>query len=350
MLPTKRSSESSLLDSILQESNISKTAFDKFAGFPSVFLQLKPDVRDHIAKRYAVGPNSTQTEISLSQATKKPYSEQLLVYTTSVLSEKEQQDASDMMDKKRRELEKELRDDPQYQKLKGSQAGYEYEKEKIDGELEKYKVIVDKKFTPKERPVAWGEGTYFSTNNDLFSWHYGRRGGWSDAPKSRKELIAYITRYDGKVYAISEDADAKTKRRERSKNAPSSTSAETRVIKERAKKLGEEKKKELDKIVDKYFKNQKESLLASATKSFDDAIEKIKAGKEYGTPTITLAINQKLLERISQAYYKILSDSDPLGSYYGTFDEIKRRLVEYSKSLNNLIATIKAEVEKPVKV
>ena len=168
MLPTKRTGTCLLIDSILKESKVSKTAaFDKFADFPSIFLQLKPEMRKMISTSYSVGPKSEQQEISIDKVTKKPYNEQLLVYTTSVLSEKEQRDAAQMLNDKRRDLEKKLRDDPQYQKLEGSQAGTEYKKEKVEGGLEKFKADVDKKFTPKERPVAWGEGTNFQTNQDL---------------------------------------------------------------------------------------------------------------------------------------------------------------------------------------
>jgi hypothetical protein len=244
-------------------------ALKKYADFPSMFLQLKPDTKSSISRQYSVGPKSTQEKIPVEKATKKPYVEQLLVYTTSVLSEAEQNKAQ----RELTDLLNEYGKDPEFQRLRGSQAGNElYEKKKAE-----LKAEVDKKYTPKERPVAWGVGTYFQVDNDLFSYHYGRgRRGWSDAPSNRKSLIEYIQKNNGNVYVIAPDPDVAEKRKLRRDQKPVEDEPRQN-IKDRAMTYLKQKLPELRSKRDQALEMARQQI----TKELDAIFEKAKKDDAY---------------------------------------------------------------------
>jgi hypothetical protein len=309
----------------------------KYAAFPSIFLQLKSEDRDSISRSYDVGPDSVVKEISIDSVAKKPYSEGLIVYTTSVLSNKEQSKAQD-------ELQSAVRDysakDEEYKRFKGSAHGDEM----LEKKKEELKTAIDKKYTPKERPVAWGVGTNFKVNRELFHYHSGRiRGrGYSDAPSNRKDLIEYIKSNGGTAYTISQDTSVATTRQERSKNKTYSD-PQVAVLEERAAKFGLEKKKELDVMIDKYIDIQKKNAVDSLQTQLDSITAKIKVGEAYSIPQITLPLNSKMLTALGEAYYKLKSGSR-VPFYSSTFEDAKKSLMDYVKELNDLVAKIKSAV------
>lgn len=258
------------------EKVIKEAPINKFAGFPSILLSLSTDEKKSISRRYEVGPKSEQSEITAEQATKKPWSESLLIYTTSVLSDKEQRNA-------RREVEDAMNNfsnTPDYAKLHGSAAG----REMYDAKKAEVLAQVSEKYKPKERAVAWGIGTYFVVNREMFSYNYHGRGrAQSDAPNSRKSLIEYIKRYGGKVYYISKDPDVAATMRSRQK---SYTSEEQKNIQNRAVAYAKAKKQQLDPIVDQYIATQK----AVFGKNLDLLAEKIKTGELYSSSDISKVI------------------------------------------------------------
>jgi len=222
--------------------------FDKYAAYPKIFLSLDTQSKKQISRQYGVGPKSEVEEIQISKATRKPYSENLLVYTTFTLSEKQQKDAQKDLEKAKRDLE----NDSKYQDVRGSRAGDKMYEE----EMAKARATIDKKYKPMEHPVAWGIGTYFIVNNNMFRYYYGGRGRpVSTAPSNRKQLIEYIKDNKGKVYHITKDSSAVEKMKERVERKDWETESQ-KAFKARAKAFGDAKSKEMELLVDKYVMEQ----------------------------------------------------------------------------------------------
>lgn len=272
------------ISSIVKEAKWVNSSISKTADFPSLFMQLKPEERTQISQQYNVGPKSTQEEIPIDKADKKPYKDLLLVYTTSVLSEKEQQDAQGTIRKKQDEFYK----SPEYQKLHGSQAGKElWEAKKLEIEKE-----INSKLTPAERPVAWGIGINFNVNRKLFKYHWSRRGRtqWSDEPKNRKDLIEYIAKNGGKVYVISQDADLQALRQKRREQAPVDRTYQDNPYKIRAKLYLQKKLPAIQQAVDKIEKTIGDKIL----QNFENAFLKMKNDPGYG-----IDIGRELMNGVS---------------------------------------------------
>jgi hypothetical protein len=334
--------KSEIIDSVLKTSVesrcISKVAMDKYAAYPAIFLQLENNSKRAITNQYAVGPQSEVSEISIDQVTKKPYTEQLVVYTISTLTEKEQNQAQKDKYKMVDDYE---RNDEEYKKFRGSMAGNEMlEKKKIE-----IKDVIDKQYTPTEKPVAWGVGTYFTVNQKLFSWHYGRgRGGHSrsDAPGNRKELIAYIKANGGKVYAIAADPTVAEKRKDRMQNKDYND-PKIKVFQERAKAIGAKKIVELDKVIDDYLKISKTNALVAFESYFNKNISEVKEGKAYGISDFTYKF--KMLDKIAEAYRYVKGSSNPV--YYSSdVEDAKKALLQYIAELDNIIAKVKKVVDE----
>jgi hypothetical protein len=301
----------------------------KLAAFPSIFLELKKEDRNRISHYYNVGPDSTVQEVSIDKADRKPLSEKLLVYTVNTLSETEQAAAKKDLDK----AEQELKKDEQYQKLRGSRAGDEYYKERID----KIKADIDAKLIPKEHPVAWGMGTHFRVNQDMFQYHYsyGRRGGsWSTAPSNRKALIDYIKQNNGKVYLINEDPKVQELRKERQKNQPVGDTS-WGSFSERAKAFVKEKRAVVDPLVKQYTEKQKTRIISNLEK----LEQKMLAGNAYSDSSITSAIIEnvpiKQMGAIGWILYKLTSPSV----------SSKEDLLRFVKEVNDAIKAMDASLK-----
>lgn len=274
--------------------------FDKWAAFPKVFLELDTQSKKQISGQYGIGPKSEISEIQLSKATRKPYSEELLVYTNYTLSEKQQKDAQNDLEKEKKELEK----DSKYQDIRGSRAGDAMYKEKI----EKAEAIIKKKYKPMEHPVAWGIGTYFHVNQNMFRYYYGgRRGMTSSAPSNRKQLIEYIKEAKGKVFHVAPDPDVAAKRKERGKGKYDDPTKD--AFNNRAKAFAEIKKKQLSGVVDKYVMGQTKIIQKNLTSLSD----KIKKGDIYSSDKIDKevmrGIDNKMLGALGEVFWKMNSVS-----------------------------------------
>ena len=318
-----------------------KTSFEqhtltKEAAFPSMFLQLDQQSRNYISSRYSVGNNSEVTSIPITAATKKPYTEMLLVYTTSVLSSAEQDKAANELKTQLAEFQR----SGEYSKLHGSQAG----KEMLDQKTQEIQAEIDKKYAPKERPVAWGIGTQFNLNNSMF--RYFRRGKSYGAPNNRKELIAYIERNGGKVYAISPDEKVQQIKQQRRENVPLEkqyTSPEVEQIKARAKAYAVEKLKEIDVLVEGWLQHQKAIALKEINESFDNALSELKQGKGASIST-NVTFTNSMLNKISGAYKNAMDNSIIIWAA-NTVDDANKQLAGYVKQMNELVDKLKESMK-----
>jgi len=325
-----------IVSSVMQDAHwIGKeSAIDKEAAFPPQFTLLDKNTKNQISRSYGVGPKSEQKQINPSDASKKPYKDQLLLYTLKTLSQTDQKKMRDDM----RKIDDELRKDPKFQELKGSRAGHEYEEEF----KEKKKKDIERKYKEKEYPVAWGEGTNFRVNNDMFHYYWGGRGrSSSDAPTSRKQLIDLMNEKGGKVYAISEDPDLAIKRKERRETKPDDERDQlVKQVKQRAAKYAKAKKDEVFKLIDEYAADVQKILLSNLA----NVPAKMKKGGYFAAGEIQKSILDGINWKFMDAAMRIV---DKLGDYEkGSFQSYGWRkpqddLINFTKEVNALINSLK---------
>jgi hypothetical protein len=323
MHPTKK-----LVAEIIQKS----ASMKKTADFPAILMSMGTQDRDNISRQYSIGPRSDVREIPVDNVTKKPYSEGLIVYTTSVLSEKEQREASREKQQAINSAMRELEETQEYKDLHGSQAGrkmWEAKNAEVTAAAEKQ---IAEKYKPKERIVAWGVGTYFSVNSNLFSYHWRGRSRGSDAPNNRKALIEYIKTNGGKSYFVTKDPDVETARRTRQERRPVDPGDQTRsVIRERSKAYGRSKKVILDTLIHRAI----HEVSKKVNQNLETIADKIKTGRLSGYSNFGNEILQQVsfgkLSEIGQVYYEI-------NNAYGS--STREELLAFMRKINNLIADL----------
>jgi len=313
-----QANRSKVLDSLMKEAVVKKVAF------PQAMTELNTRDKKWISAQYEIGQKSDQKEIPIASVTKKSYSTELVLYTRFTMSEKDQDKAENDLNKARKEIQK----DPKYKELEGSAAG----KKMYDEFLIKTQKEIDKKYSPKEHPVAWGIGSHFSVNPDMFKYYYGRGRGYSGAPTSRKQLIEYIKKYGGKAYHITKDPDVRKNRMDRSKNRPEDETEKS--ITNRAKMFSEEKKKQLGPMLDRYIGEQR----AIMKSNLDSLADKIKSGDIFSESDVNKAvyknIDVKAIAAIGYVFWKLNSGG---GSYTNNTDA----LMNFVKDVNLVINKIK---------
>jgi hypothetical protein len=310
--------------------NIQKFAAQilKEAAFPKVLLSLNEDTRSSLSRAYSIGPKSEQKEIDIESVTRKPFTEQLLVYTVPQMDE----------DAKRREKYKrseEIEKDPQYQDIRGSRAGEKWLKEKLDA----LEIELNEKYTKKEVPIAYAVGTNITSL---------RRRDFSN----RKHLAEWVKSQSGKVYAITPDPDVEKSRAEHQKFRPSEAATAEQQIAERGAKLLKSKLPQLEALLDEELAKAKAKMLENieaGRKTQLDALEDdIQKGKTEHYHSLGALPKVEVMKGVDTKKIETLKDwirkaqGSRWAEVYGSNqelrdDEMRKQLVQLVKSLDELL-------------
>lgn len=329
--------KSRIVDELMMEAQVNGEL--KFAAFPKVLTELPNQTKSQISKIYDVGPKSGEEIITPDQATKSPYSKGLVLYTIKTLSEADQRKARDTVNL----AERAILDDEKYQELRGSRAGDKCREDYMKATQD----AVAKKYKEKEHVVAWGLGSKFEINPNMFTYYWSRNRRKLDAPGNRKQLIQHIKNKGGRAIYVTPDPDIAMKRQKRVEQRPSpapspatQTPTEQKMIdslKKRAVDYAKKKKDQFNKLFVKYL----DGLEAQVGKNFADLKTKATSGEYLGDVRNVMVkdLNLNQIVDFNRIRREVFSD-DPNVRMYSWADTPEQRIKDYQKSYKEFVQRI----------